>query len=73
MISQRIIQFLDFLHIRVFRKTTSPIILGRWNNNQTYNQMNKKIDWSNHDHCGPCGNITIKKVQLPKPVKSSNH
>ena len=47
--------------IQLFKTTASPITLGRWNNNHTNYQKNKKIDWSNHDHCGPCGNLNIPK------------
>jgi len=28
--------------------------LGRWNND-CHLKTNKKIDFSNKDHCGPCG------------------
>lgn len=44
-----------------FIKKKLPLALGRWNVNHTYNQKTTKIDWSNHDHCGPCGHIKIKK------------
>ena len=29
--------------------------LGRWNMETCKNQLNHKIDLSNEDHCGPCG------------------
>jgi hypothetical protein len=29
--------------------------LGRWNIDYCNNKMNKKVDLSNEDHCGPCG------------------
>ena len=33
---------------------TLPKPLGRWNND-CYSKTNKKIDFANEDHCGPCG------------------
>jgi len=40
--------------------------LGRWQlTHENINNMKKKVDWSNEDHCGPCGyealNLYIKK------------
>ncbi len=29
--------------------------LGRWNIDYCTNQINRKIDFANEDHCGPCG------------------
>ena len=29
--------------------------LGRWNIENCAEKINKKIDFSNEDHCGPCG------------------
>ena len=30
-------------------------MLGRWAIEKCEIKMNNKIDFSNHDHCGPCG------------------
>jgi hypothetical protein len=30
-------------------------VLGRWNIDECDITKRKKIDWSNEDHCGPCG------------------
>ena len=32
-----------------------PKILGRWNIDYCAKKINNKIDLSNEDHCGPCG------------------
>ena len=39
-----------------FRPTdiAKPLPLGRWTN-ECQSKTNKKIDFSNEDHCGPCG------------------
>ena len=42
-------------------------VLGRWNIEYCDKKMNNKIDLSNEDHCGPCGQYildkTIKEVE----------
>lgn len=54
-----------------------PTPLGRWQTVQTVQHMNHKIDWSNEDHCGPCGQsvrvgtIHEKKKHVPT-IHSSN-
>jgi hypothetical protein len=34
-------------------------VLGRWNIEHCDIKMNKKIDLSNEDHCGPCGQYIL--------------
>jgi len=47
-----------------------PKPLGRWNLDYCNKKINRKIDLSNEDHCGPCGNYAIMKMDnLP----SENH
>ena len=40
--------------LKNFMPKTLPKPLGRWNND-CYLKTNKKIDFANEDHCGPCG------------------
>jgi hypothetical protein len=48
--------------LKNFIPKTLPKPLGRWNND-CYIKTNKKIDFANEDHCGPCGdNILNTKV-----------
>jgi len=43
--------------------------LGRWNNDCNI-KTNQKIDFSNEDHCGPCGNDPLKyKIKDMKEIK----
>ncbi len=42
--------------------------LGRWKIESCNVQINKKIDLSNEDHCGPCGEYILDKNK--KNVKS---
>jgi hypothetical protein len=37
-------------------------VLGRWNIEYCNKKMNQKIDLSNEDHCGPCGQYTLDKI-----------
>jgi hypothetical protein len=37
--------------------------LGRWNMEKCNKQLNNKIDLSNEDHCGPCGQYALKKIK----------
>jgi hypothetical protein len=36
-------------------------VLGRWNIDYCNKKINKKIDYSNEDHCGPCGQYILNK------------
>lgn len=44
--------------IRKFIKTEKKI-LGRWNIEHCNAKLDRKIDLSNEDHCGPCGQYRI--------------
>jgi len=57
---------MKFLQI-IIRKWISkelPKPLGRWNNEYCDTKINKKIDFSNEDHCGPCGQYLLDKTKL---------
>ena len=47
----------------------TSIPLGRWRIENCNVQMNRKIDLSNEDHCGPCGQYLLEKVKLKNIVK----
>ena len=40
------------------------ITLGRWSVLDCEKKTRRRIDWTNHDHCGPCGQtkVHIKKI-----------
>jgi hypothetical protein len=38
-------------------------ILGRWNIEYCDKKLNAKIDLSNEDHCGPCGQYILDKTK----------
>ena len=52
--------------IKTFFKNDSKTVLGRWHLNDCHLRINKKIDFSNEDHCGPCG-------QYKKHIKESSN
>lgn len=44
----------------------APKPLGRWKIENCNTKMNHKIDLSNEDHCGPCGQYAFDKSKLKK-------
>lgn len=39
-----------------------PKPLGRWNIDYCNQKINNKVDLSNEDHCGPCGQYIIQNT-----------
>jgi hypothetical protein len=52
------------LFMKRFRKDI-PTPLGRWNIDYCSKKINNKIDLSNEDHCGTCGEYIITKTTKP--------
>lgn len=46
-----------FKKIITFKEEASH--LGRWKLEYCDKKINKKVDLSNEDHCGPCGNYVL--------------
>jgi len=53
----------SFAFFKKFIPKELPKPLGRWRTEPCPRQMNKKIDLSNEDHCGPCGQYALKRIQ----------
>ena len=50
-----------------------PKPMGRWRVENNNTKMNNKIDLSNEDHCGPCGQYALSKIEsTKKQTKNSN-
>ncbi len=73
-------KYLTTLVRRLF-VTEEKKVLGRWSIEQCDKKMNSKIDLSNEDHCGPCGQYALDKIcnttvipndRAISKVKSSN-
>jgi hypothetical protein len=43
-----------------------PKPLGRWKIENCNKIINNKIDLSNEDHCGPCGQYALEKIEIKK-------
>ena len=48
--------------LKIFASNDTLKPLGRWNIDYCNDKMNAKIDLSNEDHCGPCGQYSISKI-----------
>jgi hypothetical protein len=46
--------------------------VGRWRIENCNVQIDKKIDLSNEDHCGPCGQYALEKMELTNIKKIQN-
>lgn len=44
--------------------------LGRWKIETCHKQTNSKVDLSNEDHCGPCGQYALEKQKIIDEIKS---
>jgi len=54
--------------IKKFITNDLPKPVGRWRIETCNKQINNKIDLSNEDHCGPCGQYVLEKQKI-KDVK----
>ena len=43
--------------------------LGRWKIENCHKKINYKIDLSNEDHCGPCGQYSLEQIKNKKDKK----
>ena len=63
--------------INIFKKFMPKEVakpVGRWRVENCNIQMNNKIDLSNEDHCGPCGQYALEKIELKNNKKpNDNH
>ena len=53
--------------IQRFWSKELPKPMGRWNNEYCQIKTNQKVDLSNEDHCGPCGEyglLSKKKAEI---------
>ena len=52
--------------LNIFNKIISkeaPKPVGRWRVENCNKQIDSKIDLSNEDHCGPCGQYALEKLE----------
>ena len=53
----------------IFQKEL-PKPIGRWSILHNNKQINNKVDLSNEDHCGPCGQYALLKIESKNKEKS---
>jgi hypothetical protein len=63
-------KFITTIIKKYFQKDL-PKPVGRWRIESCNTQMNNKIDLSNEDHCGPCGQYALEKIELKKINKTN--
>ena len=59
--------------IKKFIKKDLPKPLGRWRIENCNKITNYKVDLSNEDHCGPCGQYALEKIELKKNKYTNIH
>ena len=59
--------------IKKFMPKELPKPVGRWRIENCNTQMNNKIDLSNEDHCGPCGQYALEKTNLKNNENKNIH
>ena len=47
-----------------------PKPVGRWNIDYCNTKINQKVDLSNEDHCGPCGQYALRKMDSKNTITS---
>jgi hypothetical protein len=55
----------------VSKEIPKPKPVGRWNLEYCNQKINKKIDLSNEDHCGPCGQYVLTKLELKNHLEKN--
>jgi len=49
--------------IKKFLPKEMPKPVGRWKIENCNVKTNNKVDLSNEDHCGPCGQYALEKIE----------
>lgn len=67
----RTIRYVQKIVLKRFQQM--PLPLGRWGRIDCPKQVDNKVDWSNEDHCGPCGEKVLvkKKYESKSPENNS--
>jgi hypothetical protein len=62
---------INFFSKRFSQELPKPI--GRWNIEYCNKKIDTKIDLSNEDHCGPCGQYAKTKIDLQNKTLTNNN
>jgi hypothetical protein len=60
-----ILNLIKISYINILQKEP-PKLVGRWGLEKCHIKIGRKADLSNEDHCGPCGEYTLKKLETEK-------
>jgi hypothetical protein len=64
-------KYIIYIIRKIFPKEL-PKPMGRWRIENSNIQINNKIDLSNEDHCGPCGQYALSKIEFKNKQKMDN-
>jgi hypothetical protein len=56
-----LLERITFFSLKNITSKEQPKHLGRWNIDYCHKKIDNKIDLSNEDHCGPCGQYVLSK------------
>ena len=62
-------RFAKFIIEELTRKPKTNV-LGRWSITRCEKTMNQKVDLSNEDHCGPCGQYRMDKMSTNTTISA---
>ena len=57
--------------IKFIKRNDVPRPVGRWRVEDCNKKTDFKIDLSNEDHCGPCGQYALEKTDIQPTDKKS--
>lgn len=66
----RTIRYVQKIVLKRFQQM--PLPLGRWGHISCPKQVDNKVDWSNEDHCGPCGEKVLAKKKYESNSSENN-
>ena len=50
-----------------------PKPMGRWGMEECNIKINNRVDLSNEDHCGPCGQYALTKIESKIETKNTSN
>lgn len=62
------LETIKYSAMKIIEKKEYSKPLGRWNIDYCNKKINKKVDLSNEDHCGPCGQYIISKNAVKSKI-----
>ena len=57
---------------QLMRRQMEPMPLGRWTVDYCPKKMETKVDMANEDHCGPCGQYAMEKINQTQQTNQTH-